>query len=139
MKDNDTCPRLALTNAVVPISRLEGKTARRRSFRASFPGPLNVLHARPEQADVWARSDTCVTLDMIGAAFAGAAILQPVSANYRLQTASNHVKGLQQPRGWGSHQEVGFNADNLNGFIVSAACLLAFNNPARHPQKDAQG
>jgi hypothetical protein len=76
---------------------------------------------------------------MFGAAFAGAAFLQSITANHRLQSASNHMKGLQQPRGWGSLQEVGLSADNLNGFSASTACLLAFNNPARHPQKDAQG
>jgi hypothetical protein len=32
-------------------------------------------------------------------------------------------------------EAVGFNADNFNGFSASTACLLAFNNPARRPQK----
>jgi hypothetical protein len=51
-------------------------------------------------------------------------------ALHRPASASNRLKGLQQPRGWGSLEAVGLAA-NFIRIGASTACLLAFNNPAR--------
>jgi hypothetical protein len=64
----------------------------------------------------------------IGAVSAGSSFL--LSAG--LPPHPIHMKGLQQPRGWGFFDAIGL-AGNLNRISASTACLLAFNNPARRP------
>jgi hypothetical protein len=115
MKDHDNCPRSTLTNCYRTESGLDGAGM-------DESGPWEASGSGTRHAECWKR----VKIKKNGAARG-----RRFSSYPSTEICVHPFRRRQQPRGWGTLEQVGQCADNFIGFSASAAaCVLSTTPPA---------